>query len=487
MSFPSPVFAAFLVVVFVGFWRANGHSVRVRNGLLLVANLVFCASWGVETIPFLFLATAVAYGAGRLISTDTKATGRRRWLVAAIALLLLPLAAVKYAGFLVVSVAPLARVVGVALPAPPGSLLPAGISFYTFTCLSYVIDVYRGSLAPEPSYTTLSAHLSFFPTFVSGPIERGSSLLVQLRRESSLTSVALVDGFRQFLWGAVKKVVVADALAPIVAQVFSHQPEASGADLAIGAVLFSLQIYFDFSGYSEMALGVARCLGIEITRNFAHPYFSRDIAEFWRRWHVSLSSWFRDYVFFPLGANYRGRIRWAVNVLVTFALCGLWHGARWTFVVWGLVIGLYFLPLVFGEPPRKRTRVVARGRRLPTLREGLQVLRTFSLVTLAWIFFRSTDLQGAFHHVAGLFTRTYAACPVLSSMSATDGVARAVVVPALLGALVLLVEWLQRERPHPLAIDGLPPALQWAIAYALVLLLVTSGPSESVKYIYADF
>jgi D-alanyl-lipoteichoic acid acyltransferase DltB (MBOAT superfamily) len=236
-----------------------------------------------------------------------------------------------------------------------------------------------------------------------------------------------------------------------------------------------------------MALGVARCLGINLTRNFAYPYFSRDIAEFWRRWHTSLSSWFRDYVFFPLGANYRGTTRWALNIMMTFAACGLWHGPRWTFVAWGALVGLYFLPLIARKPVGKRPSIVARGRRWPTPAEASRVAGTFALVTFAWIPFRAESAGAAVGYISGMLLRTWTAYPLLSGLAKERGVGFAIIAPAILAVAVFVVEWFQRERAHGLAIEWAPSWLQWSAYYILIAVLLTFAPAQPVQFLYADF
>jgi len=274
-------------------------------------------------------------------------------------------------------------------------VLPVGISFYTFQTMSYTIDVYRKELAPTRSFIDFSAFVAFFPQLVAGPIERASNLLPQFYTRRTFDVQKANDGLRQILWGFFKKVVIADNCAEHANFIFNHSEDFSGSTLALGAVYFAFQIYGDFSGYSDIAIGISRLLGFELKRNFHFPYFSRDIAEFWRRWHISLSTWFRDYVYLPLGGS-RGSLSQTIrNVFVIFLISGFWHGANWTFVAWGALNALFFLPVLLVKSHRKNTGGVAEGRILPTFREFIAMSSTFVLTCIAWIFFRAENIRHA--------------------------------------------------------------------------------------------
>jgi D-alanyl-lipoteichoic acid acyltransferase DltB (MBOAT superfamily) len=286
-------------------------------------------------------------------------------------------------------------------------ILPVGISFYTFQTLSYTIDVYRRRLKPTDDILIFLAFVSFFPQLVAGPIERAKDLLPQFYQKREFSYTASVDGLRQILMGLFKKVVIADNCAPIVNQIFDNYTDYSGGVLILGAIFFAFQIYGDFSGYSDIAIGAGRMLGFQLTQNFAYPYFSRDIAEFWRRWHISLSSWFKDYVYIPLGGSKGGKWMNIRNVFIIFLVSGFWHGANWTFIFWGGLNALLFLPLLLSNRNRKNTDVVSGDRMLPSFREAFQIALTFTLVSITWIFFRADDLSSAIGYLQRILTTSF--------------------------------------------------------------------------------
>ncbi|WP_235643908.1 MBOAT family protein [[Flexibacter] sp. ATCC 35208] len=290
-------------------------------------------------------------------------------------------------------------------------ILPVGISFYTFHGLSYVIDIYKGRSEPTRNLIDYSVFVSFFPLLVAGPIERASHLLPQVQHPRHFSSERASDGLRQILWGLFKKIVIADVSAMYANEIFSSNAHLHASTLVLGAVLFAFQIYGDFSGYSDIALGTARLLGFELLRNFSYPYFSRDIAEFWRRWHISLSSWFKDYVYIPLGGSRGGKLNAVRNTFIIFLLSGFWHGANWTFIFWGGLNAIYFLPLLLFNRNRNNIEIAAKGKLLPSFRELVAILITFAQVTFAWIFFRAESLRYAFNYIKGIFSRSLFSTP----------------------------------------------------------------------------
>jgi D-alanyl-lipoteichoic acid acyltransferase DltB (MBOAT superfamily) len=281
--------------------------------------------------------------------------------------------------------------------------LPIGISFYTFHGMSYVFDIYRGNQKPVRNFVDYAVFVSFFPLLVAGPIERASHLLPQVQKPRIFNYSQAVEGCRLILWGMFKKVVIADSLAGIVDEIFQNYQEHNGVTLIIGAIAFSFQIYGDFSGYSDIALGTAKLFGFELLSNFKFPYFSRDVAEFWRRWHISLSSWFRDYLYIPLGGSKDGKCKAIRNTFIIFLVSGFWHGANWNFIAWGFIHACGFLPLLLLNRNRKHvTDVVAQDRKLPNLKELWQMLTTFAFVTFAWIFFRADCIQLALDYIRNI-------------------------------------------------------------------------------------
>lgn len=358
-------------------------------------------------------------------------------------------------------------------------LLPVGISFYTFQTLSYTIDVFRGSMKAERDFTTFAAYVSFFPQLVAGPIERATNLLPQFGKNRTFNYASAADGSRQILWGFVKKIVIADNAAQY-ADTFFNDPDAyGGSGLLLGALFFAFQIYGDFSGYSDIAIGTAKLFGFNLMKNFAFPYFSRDIAEFWRRWHISLSTWFRDYLYIPLGGSAGSNVRKFRNVLAIFLVSGFWHGANWTYLAWGLVNALYFLPLLF----LKRNRVNMNDMGLiPTFRESLKVIVTFVLVVLAWILFRAENITVAVDIYQKIFSSSLLEIPEFSAR--TD---------ALLLLLIIMVfmaiEWLGKRNSFAIQnIKNYRPVIRWSF-YILIFagILLLGHKDSNVEFIYFQF
>lgn len=478
MLFNSIPFALFFPVVFFCYWFVVGKNLRAQNLLLLIASYFFYASWDWRFVFLLAFSTLLDYVSGRQIASASTSIRKKTWLVLSVCINLGFLGIFKYYNFFAESFATLLD--GIGLQVHPSTLqviLPVGISFYTFHGLSYVIDIYRGKIEPETNLVRYGVFVSFFPLLVAGPIERATHLLPQIKTARTFDQGRAVDGLRQIIWGLFKKVVIADQCAVYVNQIFDPAADYHGSTLLLGAVLFAFQIYGDFSGYSDMALGVARLLGIELLRNFSYPYFSRDIAEFWRRWHISLSTWFRDYVYIPLGGS-RGSTRTKIrNIFIIFLLSGFWHGANWTFLLWGLLNALYMVPQMLSNSHRDHINIVAEGKSLPTIKEALMILLTFFLTVIAWIFFRAENVSQAFSVIQSIFSPS-----LFSTLE---------IFPAVLFALILgfiLVEWWGRERPY--AIQRIPfynyLPVRWGFYVLLInLILIFQGGSQ--EFIYFQF
>ncbi|MEL7145344.1 MAG: MBOAT family O-acyltransferase, partial [Bacteroidota bacterium] len=356
-------------------------------------------------------------------------------------------------------------------------ILPVGISFYTFQTLSYTIDVYRNKMSPTRDFIGFAAFVCFFPQLVAGPIERSTNLLPQFFNVRKFNYAKAADGMRQMLWGLFKKVVIADSCAIYVNDIFGNYQGYPGSTLFLGAIFFAFQIYGDFSGYSDIAIGTSRLFGFELKKNFAFPYFSRDIAEFWRRWHISLSTWFRDYLYIPLGGSRGGVSMRLRNTFIIFTVSGFWHGANWTFVIWGFLNALYFLPLLLLKSNRNNLDVVANGRFLPSIREFIQMLITFLLTVLAWIFFRAENLPHALGYLNGIFSETFLSRPA-------D-------LPIKLFGLLLIfnvVEWIGRKNEY--AIEFIVRfrlrVIRWA-CYLLILFFIILFSAEQQGFIYFQF
>ena len=365
-------------------------------------------------------------------------------------------------------------------------ILPVGISFYTFQALSYSIDVYRGKIEPTKDIIAFFAFISFFPQLVAGPIERATNLLPQFLKKREFDYDTAVDGMRQILWGLFKKIVVADNCAVYVDQVFSTYTEQSGSTLLLAAIFFTFQIYGDFSGYSDIAIGTAKLFGIKLMRNFNVPYFSRDIAEFWRRWHISLTTWFRDYVYIPLGGSRVSKAKVIRNTFIIFLVSGFWHGANWTFIAWGAYHAILFLPLILTGQNRKYTNQVAEGRILPTLKEAGQMLLSFFLAVLGWIIFRSTGMKSLVNYL-------YCMCQFGTLRASYRFFTLPEMWPTnLFIVIMLMVEWLQRGKEHGLVMEknGFFKIwyVRWAIYIALTLFCVCVALSVGKSnFIYFQF
>ncbi|GAA4278935.1 MBOAT family protein [Aquimarina mytili] len=356
-------------------------------------------------------------------------------------------------------------------------ILPVGISFYTFQTLSYTIDVYKKKLEPTKDVVAFFAFVSFFPQLVAGPIERATNLLPQFYTQRKFEYNKAVDGLRQILWGLFKKIVIADNAAKFANIIFDSSADYSGSTLVLGAVFFAFQIYGDFSGYSDIAIGTSRLFGFNLMRNFAFPYFSRDIAEFWRRWHISLSTWFRDYLYIPLGGSRGGTWMKIRNTFIIFIVSGFWHGANWTFIVWGFLNALYFLPLMLLNKNRVNTDIVAKNRVFANVKEILQIFITFSLTTIAWVFFRAENITHAFVYLSEIFSASLFQMPEFFPVQVIFFI-----------IVFVIIEWLQRDKEHALEFENtkMPRLVRFAFYYLLIAVIFLFGGQQQ-EFIYFQF
>lgn len=465
MSFTSLQFAIFLPLVFILYWLLR-KQLRWQNILVVVASYVFYGWWDWRFLLLIALTSFLSWGSGLLIA---KGNRRKLWLAGNIAVNLGILAVFKYFNFFVGSFCDL---FGVTNSIAIKVILPVGISFYTFQALSYSIDVYRGSVKPTRDIVAFFAYVSFFPQLVAGPIERATNLLPQFEKKRVFDYDEAVDGMRRILWGLFKKVLVADNCAVYVDQVWGDYANQNASTLVLAAILFAFQIYGDFSGYSDIAIGTAKLFGINLRDNFLTPYFSRNMAEFWRRWHISLNTWFVDYVYIPLGGNREGRWHTVRNTFILFLLSGLWHGANWTYVTWGLYHALLFVPLIL-LGTTKKYKGTASWKQLP------QVLLTFTLVTIGLIIFRAPSIGEAFSFLGNMFDLSLFSIPLLNT--------RRFYLPIVCGiAVMLVVEWWKRESPDFRKLDSIPLVLRWTMYVALVFIMFCfSGEAEN--FIYFQF
>lgn len=473
MLFNSFEFLVFLVATFAAYWFVLRGRTRAQNVFLLGASYVFYGWWDWRFLGLIIASSAVDFVVGRRLGRTTGARARRALLGVSLAVNLGCLGFFKYFDFFAETLRDAAASVGWTLDAPTLEiLLPVGISFYTFQTLSYTIDIYRRRLEPVSDAVSFFAFVSFFPQLVAGPIERAAALLPQFQQRRRFELDAARDGLRQMLWGMFKKVVLADSCAVGANAAFDGTADGSSVRLALGLVFFAFQIYGDFSGYSDIAIGTARLFGFRLSRNFATPYFSRSVGEFWRRWHISLSTWFRDYVYIPLGGSRGGAGRLAVNLVVTFAVSGLWHGANWTFVVWGLLNGLYCLP---GALRRHASRARAPAPSEPGWRDLPAMLRTFVLTLLAWTFFRASSAGDAVDYLARLLGGAGGLEIHVSDVLALAWIAVAVAA-----------EWATRRSPHALAALIPRVGVRWTV-YLLLTFLIGVYFDREQPFIYFQF
>ena len=402
MLFNSIEFLLFLPVVFVLYWFVFNKKLKYQNLLILVSSYVFYGWWDYRFLSLILLSTIVDYFIGLGISNQASLKNKRILLWCSVLFNLGILGFFKYYNFFVDSWIDLFSSVGYDIKSvwTLNIILPVGISFYTFQTMSYTIDIYKGKLKPTNDFISFASFVSFFPQLVAGPIERASNLLPQILKKRVFKYEQGVQGLRLILWGMFKKVVIADSLAPVVNDIFGNYQELGGGTLWLGAIYFAFQIYCDFSGYSDIAIGTSKLFGFELMSNFKFPYFSRNIGEFWRRWHISLSTWFRDYIYIPLGGSQKGKWKSIRNVFIIFVVSGFWHGANWTFIFWGLFHAMLFLPsFIFNTNRKYTTSIIAENTLFPSPKELIKVLTTFLLVTIGWVFFRSETIGDSFNYI----------------------------------------------------------------------------------------
>ena len=486
MLFNSIEFAIFLPIVFILYWFVANKKLKNQNLLLLLASYFFYACWDYRFLFLLIFSTFLDYFTGIKIHNSASKKSRLVWLYISIIINLGFLCFFKYYNFFAESFVTSFSHLGIEIDLwTMKIILPVGISFYTFHGLSYVIDIYYKRIEPERNVVDYSVFVSFFPLLVAGPIERATHLLPQIKKQRIFKYADATDGLKQILWGLFKKVVIADSCADFANSIFNHSADYHGSTLVLGALFFTFQIYCDFSGYSDIALGTAQLFGIKLLRNFSFPYFSRDIAEFWRRWHISLSSWFRDYVYIPLGGSKGGTWMKIRNTFIIFILSGFWHGANWTFIFWGFLNAVYFLPLLLTKRNRTNLETVAQGKSLPTLRELIGMLTTFSLTVFAWIFFRANSLTHAFNYIRTIFSRSLFTFPNKKPFLGFK------IHPAVLVVFIIFfmaIEWIGRENQYAIATIGnkWTRPLRWAFYY-VILLMVFLFISHEQQFIYFQF
>lgn len=472
MLFNSFEFIVFFALVFLMHWFVFKKSYYSQNILILISSYFFYAWWDYRFLSLIILSTVTDYTIGIYLGKTVKDKIRKRLLFCSLLFNLGLLGVFKYYNFFIESFIEGFSFFNVQTSLSTiNIILPVGISFYTFQTLSYSIDVYRKKLPPVSDFISFATFVAFFPQLVAGPIERATNLIPQLLNKRKFDYLQAVQGIRLIIYGMFKKVVIADSLAFMVDRIFENYTQFDGGVLWLGAIYFAIQIYCDFSGYSDIAIGTSKLLGVELMSNFKVPYFSRNIGEFWRRWHISLSTWFRDYLYIPLGGSRVNKNKAIINIFIIFIVSGFWHGANWTFIAWGIIHTLLYLPLFLYESNRKYLEdTVAKNRRFPSIVECIQMGVTFLFVTIAWVFFRSETIVDALNYIEIMFfsfeiPKSY----------------RYVIFSVL---TILTLDWINRKDERDLTIFK---TKYRGLVYFIMLWLILSKFNNHQQFIYFNF
>jgi len=476
MKFTSFEFIIFFIIVFTIYWFVFKNSIRKQNVLILISSYFFYGYWDYRFLSLIFISSLLDFLLAKKMQSEDNENRRKGMLIISLISNIGMLGVFKYYNFFSNSFNEMYQnLFGNDLGFVTLNLiLPIGISFYTFQTLSYTIDVYRQKLKASNDPITFFAYVSFFPQLVAGPIERAVNLLPQFEKERFFDYDRAKDGLRQILWGVFKKVVIADNVGTYVDQFYNNPELYSGSNLALGAFYFAFQIYCDFSGYSDIAIGTARMFGFNLMKNFNYPYFSRDIGEFWRRWHISLSTWFRDYLYIPLGGSkVDSKARLFFNVLTIFIVSGLWHGANWTFIVWGFLNAMLFFPSILTGRNRKYLNTIGDGNRFPSFKEISKMFLTFIMVNLLWIFFRANTVSDAIIYISNIFVESFFTMP-----TKLGG------IPMIV--LLIIMEWRSRTKNHALENLQEKRFIRWGGYISLIMLIIIFTGEEKV-FIYFQF
>lgn len=477
MLFNSLEFLIFLPVCFVIYWFIVNRNLRLQNAFILIASYFFYGWWDYRFLALIAFSTLVDYFIGLAIQKSTYQSNKRKFLIVSLVVNLGLLGFFKYYNFFVDSWIEAFSSLGYEMHASTlNIILPVGISFYTFQTLSYTIDVYRGKLQASRSFINFASYVAFFPQLVAGPIERATNLLPQFSKKRVFDEEQAISGINLILWGLFQKVVIADSCAPYVNSIFDNYENMNSLSLILGAVYFAFQIYGDFAGYSNIAIGTSRLLGFDLMRNFNYPYFSRDMAEFWRRWHISLSTWFRDYLYIPLGGSRGSKWMQLRNVMIIFMVSGFWHGANWTFLFWGFLHALFFLPVLLVNKNRKNLDQVAANRLFPSFKELFQMSSTFILACIAWVFFRAENIAEAFDYLKAVVLEFDLDIQYLH-------IERYNIEMLLILFIFITIEWFHRQYEHPFT-----GKWKWIKITSVILMLLTLGVySNHQDFIYFQF
>lgn len=481
MLFNSIEFAIFLPIVFILYWFVFQKNLKLQNLFIVIVSYIFYGWWDWRFLFLIIFSTAQDYFLARMLINEENER-KRKWILATSIITNLGfLGFFKYYNFFVDNFITAFTFLGM----KPNIhtlqiLLPVGISFYTFQTLSYTIDVYKRKMEATKDFVAFSAFVSFFPQLVAGPIERATHLLPQFYKKRVFNYDLAKNGMRQILWGFFKKMVIADNCAIYANEIFANSETASGSTLVLGALFFTFQIYGDFSGYSDIAIGTSRLFGFDLMKNFSFPYFSRSVAEFWRRWHISLNTWFRDYLYFPLGGSRNGMAMQVRNTFIIFLVSGFWHGANWTFIIWGLANAIFIMPSIIMKTNRNHLETVAKDKIFPSFKELINIVFTFGLIVFTWIFFRAENVRHAFTYISGIFDKSILSFPDLN---------KAALATLILIFFFMAIEWLGRQSNYALEKLLLSQSrfVRWAFYSLIILLIGLFMQTNETPFIYFQF
>ena len=485
MLFNSIDFVIFLPIVFILYWFVFQKKLNSQNTLIALSSYLFYGWWDWRFLSLIIFSSVVDYVIGLELHKTNKILKRKLLLWLSIIVNLGFLGFFKYFNFFISNFVEAFSFFGFKISSTSlNIILPVGISFYTFQTLSYTIDVYRKQLKPTKNFIAFTAFVSFFPQLVAGPIERASNLLPQFYTKRKFDYSNAILGLRQILWGLFKKIVIADNCAKLANEYFNNYTDYGGLTLLMGAIFFAFQIYGDFSGYSDMAIGIAKLFGFKLMKNFAFPYFSRDIAEFWRRWHISLSTWFRDYLYIPLGGSRGSKIKQIRNVFIIFIVSGFWHGANWTFIIWGALNATFFLPLLLSNKNRNYIGHIAENRNLPKLNELFSILTTFLLTIIAWIFFRAENLNHATSYIYRIFSGLFEYYHIYRLYREIHNIGMILFV---LLFFFFIVEWFGRNKDFALEGSFVSNKYGRNLFYYAIIILIFMYTGKPQEFIYFQF
>ena len=487
MFFNSLDFAVFLPIVFLLYWLVTNKNLKLQNALIVAASYIFYGWWDWRFLSLILFSSVVDFFVGKGLKKSENSKQRKLLLWTSILVNIGFLGFFKYYNFFIDNFVAAFSFFGNEIQINSlNIILPVGISFYTFQTLSYSIDVYKRKLEPTNDFIAFSAFVSFFPQLVAGPIERATHLLPQFYKERKFNYNLAVNGMRQMLWGFFKKVVIADNCAEYANLIFNNSADYSGATLVLGAIFFTFQIYGDFSGYSDIAIGTSRLFGFDLMQNFNFPYFSRDIAEFWRRWHISLSTWFRDYLYIPLGGSRGGTWSKIRNTFIIFIVSGFWHGANWTFLAWGALNTIFIMPSIILKTNRNNLETVANNSIFPSLKELLSIMFTFSLTVVAWIFFRADNISHALSYIASLFIGLTKKASFIEAFNIVYWKIGFTLFALLL--FFIFIEWQGRRNKFAIEKIGLKwkAFFRYAFYYLIIILIIFFSGTQQ-EFIYFQF